>query len=241
MLPPSRLATLIFVLLLITTIAPAASPIRAAQSVQAEAAGAAQARTLPLSIAAANPERPPYNMSARALSNTSIRVSWNNASYIDGFRLYRWNGSSWQLIRERFTNTWYDDKNLTSGTTYYYTVCSYYGSNTACAEGYTSAATGSAAPPGPTGLWAQALSSSSIRVGWNQPCWSQPCVTVKSFRIYRQRAGTSTAELVMTVFGDMRRWDDTGLASNTEYYYTVCADNDLGGNCAASWTRAKSY
>ncbi len=191
-------------------------------------------------ITADNPERPPYNLAARALSNTSIRVSWNNASYIDGFRLYRWNGSIWQLIRERFTNTWYDDKNLTPGTTYYYSVCSYYGGKTLCADGYTSAATSSAAPAAPNALWTTTLSNTSIRFGWNQPCWSQPCIPVKSFRVYRQRPG-GAMELIITTFGDMRRWDDTGLSPNTEYYYTVCADSDSGSTCAANWHRGKTY
>ncbi|HEX6290978.1 MAG TPA: fibronectin type III domain-containing protein [Herpetosiphonaceae bacterium] len=202
---------------------------------------ASQSGSVPLSMAAANPERAPYNLASRALSNTSIRVSWTNSSYIDGFRLYRWNGSSWQVIRERFTNTWYDDKNLTPGTTYHYTVCSYYGSNTVCADGYTSAATTSAAPAAPNALWATPRSSSSIRFGWNQPCWNQPCVAINSFRVFRQRAGTSTVEYLTTVAGNVRTWDDTGLSPSTEYYYTVCADNESGSVCAASWTRGKTY
>jgi fibronectin type 3 domain-containing protein len=218
-----------------------AAPVSNAYASRPTAQLLSSMQSVPLAITADNPERPPYNLAARAISNTEIRVTWNNSSYIDGFRLYRWNGSSWQLIRERFTNTWYDDKNLSPGVTYYYSVCSYYGGKTLCADGYTSAAPSSAAPAAPNALWTTTRSSTAIRFGWNQPCWSQPCIPVKSFRVYRQRGGTSTFELIITTFGDMRTWDDTGLSPNTEYYYTVCADSDSGSTCAANWQRGKTY
>lgn len=85
----------------------------------------------------------PSNLSASALSSSSIRFLWQDNSYNEtGFVVYRWNGSAWQNISTVGSNTTsYTDSGLQPATTYYYTVCATNNTGSACANGYTSAAT----------------------------------------------------------------------------------------------------
>lgn len=189
---------------------------------------------------AQNPNRPPCNLSARALSGTSVRFSWDKcASYVDAFRIYKWNGSSWTLLRDRYASTTYDDNGLSPGTAYYYTVCSYYGATTKCADGFATVTTLSGAPLAPTGLSAYPSSSrGSIRFSWNQPCFYPPCVEARTYRIYRQRAGDSRFEEVASTFAQFKYWVDDTVQRGVKYYYTVCVHGDNGSACAANWVSA---
>lgn len=92
--------------------------------------------------------------------------------------------------------------------------------------GGTEMITGEASPPSssettaPTGVTAAPLSSSSISLSWS------PVAEAASYKVYRsdnasgsyREAGTPTAP----------PYTDTGLASNTAYYYKVSAVNRAG-------------
>jgi hypothetical protein len=69
----------------------------------------------------------PSSLSASATSSSGITVRWADLSNNEsGFRVYRWNGSTWVSVATVGAgNSSYPDSGLSANTTYYYTVCSY--------------------------------------------------------------------------------------------------------------------
>jgi len=180
----------------------------------------------------------PSGLSATALSSTSIRFSWqDNSSNETGFKVYRWNGSSWQQIATAGANTTsYTDSGLQPATTFYYTVCATNSAGSACASNYVSATTlsGSTAPQAPSNLSATALSSSSIRFSWQDNSTNET-----GFRIYRWNG--SSWQQITSVGANVTSYTNSGLASATTYYYTVCAANNAGSACASTYTSATTF
>lgn len=84
----------------------------------------------------------PTGLTATA-SSTSISLKWTNASTNEsGFRVYRWNGSSWSsLATLGVGSTSYTNSGLSLNTTYYYYVCSYNSAGESCSANYVSATT----------------------------------------------------------------------------------------------------
>ncbi|WP_153801047.1 fibronectin type III domain-containing protein [Foetidibacter luteolus] len=79
------------------------------------------------------------------------------------------------------------------------------------------------APAVPSGVSAVAESSSSIRINWNNSD-----ATVTKFELYRSAASNSFYTLAATVNGSTLAYADSGLTSNTAYYYKVRAFNVSG-------------
>jgi hypothetical protein len=93
--------------------------------------------------------------------------------------------------------------------------------------------TGSALTPptAPTNSSATALTSSSIQFSW-----IDNSDNATGFRIYHWSAAEGSVwKLAGTTAADASIFTDTGLSSNTGYYYYVCAYNSAGQNCASGW------
>jgi fibronectin type 3 domain-containing protein len=181
----------------------------------------------------------PSGLSASALSSSSIKFSWqDNSNNENGFAVYRWNGSTWQQISTVGANmTSYTDGGLQASTTYYYTVCATNNAGSGCASGYTSATTpqgGSTLPAAPSGLSASALSTSSIRFSWQDNSNNET-----GFLVYRWTG--SVWQQIATVGTNMTSYTNSGLASGTTYYYSVCAVNSAGTSCASNYTSATTH
>jgi hypothetical protein len=80
-----------------------------------------------VSISWAPTPNPPSNLGATAVSPTQINLIWaDNSGNEDGFKIERWNGSSWAQINMVGANVnTYADSGLTGSTTYYYRVRAY--------------------------------------------------------------------------------------------------------------------
>lgn len=96
----------------------------------------------------------PTNVSATALSSSSIKIMWSdNSNNEAGFYVYRWNGADWTRIGSVGTNvTSYTNSGLRAGTTYYYYVASYNGVSENPSEKYASAKTQQTSTAGGTAL-----------------------------------------------------------------------------------------
>src|SRR5215510_5413571 len=70
---------------------------------------------------------PPSDLVASAASTSQINLSWwDNSGNEDGFKIERWNGSSWAQINAVGANvTTYADSGLAASTTYSYRVRAY--------------------------------------------------------------------------------------------------------------------
>jgi glucuronoarabinoxylan endo-1,4-beta-xylanase len=101
----------------------------------------------------------------------------------------------------------------------------------------TSGSSGSctSAPPAPSGLTATAASSSSINVSWNAVTPPSNC-SISSYTVYRSTTSgftPSSSNQVGSVTSGTR-FNDTGLAASTTYYYVVEAVDSDGRSTASS-------
>jgi hypothetical protein len=185
------------------------------------------------------PPATPSNMSATALSSSSIRFNWqDNSSNETSFDVYRWSGSAWAKAASPAANsTSWTDTGLTASTYYYYYVCSRNSAGAGCTSTYTYAQTQSKAqqvtpPATPSNLTLTPLSTSSIRVNWQDTSNNET-----SFDVYRW-SGSAWAKAASPA-ANSTSWTDTGLTASTYYYYYVCSRNSAGANCT-SYTSAKT-
>jgi len=76
-------------------------------------------------------------------------------------------------------------------------------------------------PAVPTGVKATAESSSSIKISWNEVSG-----LYISYNVYRSRSSSGSYEKIDDTYSTS--YTDTGLSSNTAYYYKVTAKSLLG-------------
>jgi Domain of unknown function (DUF1906)/Divergent InlB B-repeat domain/Fibronectin type III domain len=184
------------------------------------------------------PPAAPSGMNATALSSSSINVSWvDNSNNEMEFIVFRWNGAGWTQIATVGANvTSYTDTGLQPSTTYFHTVCSQNGVGAGCAAIYSSATTltNSTPPAAPSGMSAYALSSSSIRVSWVDNSNNET-----EFIVFRWNGAGWTQ--IATVGANTASYMDTGLQPSTTYFHTVCSQNSVGANCAATYSTATTF
>jgi fibronectin type 3 domain-containing protein len=85
---------------------------------------------------------------------------------------------------------------------------------------------------GPSNIIASAESSSSIRLSW------PPISGATGYRIYRSLSRSGTYTRVGTITSTS--FTNTGLASNTTYYYKVSAYNNAGESAQSSMVSART-
>ena len=80
-----------------------------------------------------------------------------------------------------------------------------------------------APPETPTDLRAAAVSSSSVRLGWEESRWDQdyPVASELRYEVERRTAGGEWGLVEAESGGDRTERVDTGLTANTEYSYRV--------------------
>jgi len=176
---------------------------------------------------APTPPTAPSDLSATAASASQINLSWtDNSGDEDGFRVERWDGSSWvEIATVGVDSTAYQDANLACNTTYYYRVRAYNaGGNSAYSN--TAWATTDACPPlppaAPSDLSATAASASQINLSWTDNSGDED-----GFKVERSLDG-STWTQVAAVGTNVTFYQDVSLTCGTTYYYRVKAYNEGG-------------
>ncbi|MDR1215910.1 MAG: fibronectin type III domain-containing protein [Treponema sp.] len=179
----------------------------------------------------------PTGLTATVLSATSVRISWNTVSGVDGYIVYcsrSLNGEYLRLSNDfPKPGTSHDDDGCEPGDTWYYKVSAIKGS---IANGYWESAKSSAVsattsntpgegsqstvPSVPTGITATAVSSSSITVSWSAVSGAT------GYRIYWATSSSGSYSQKESVTSTS--FTDTGLSANTPYYYKVSAYNSSG-------------
>ncbi len=175
------------------------------------------------------PPAAPMAAVASALSSSSIRVTWTDASSNEtGFKIERSlsSASGFTQVGTVGANiATYDSTGLTASTTYYFRVRA---NNAAGDSAYSNTASAITPPAGvppaaPTGLAASASSSSSIRVSWTDASSNET-----GFKIERAPApGTSFSQIAVAA-ANATSYDDTGRAPSTTYFYRIRSANAAG-------------
>ena len=167
----------------------------------------------------------PTGLTAKAISSSSISLSWNSVSKASGYYVYRSTSSSGSYPRvASLSSTTYTDTDLSAGKTYYYKVTAY----NSAGEGYGSYASaktiGDSASGGsttllaaPTGVTVSAVSGYRMSVKWNS------VTGAAGYRVYYVIGTSTTKILATTIRGSATSYTHTNLQERTKYTYYITA------------------
>lgn len=192
----------------------------------------ATATTLP------NPPAAPTGLSATAVSQTEINLSWgDNATTEIGFRVERSpNGTIWTLIASLTANTTaYADVGLSAGMAYSYRVRAYNNGGESLNSNVATATTPPNPPTAPTGLLATAVSQTQINL-----VWGDNATTEAGFRLERSVANAPWT-LHATLGANVTFFTDIGLLTGTTYAYRVQAYNASGGSAWSNTAETETF
>ena len=177
-----------------------------------------------------DPPTAPDTLAASALSASEIGVTWTDrSSNEDGFTLDRRESgtSAWVTVLssgpdvEAFTDTV-----LAPATKYYYKVKAYNTDGESAYSNVGSATTDELPPTAPSALAAVALSTTEIKVTWNDTSSNE-----EGFRV-RWSIDDFATSTAVELAADTTSYRHTGLNPDTTYYYKVKARHDTLGDSA---------
>lgn len=165
------------------------------------------------------PPDAPTGLTVTAFDQTSVSLSWSDASSSDSFEIEISGGAT--KTSATTTLVW---TGLSPNTEYSFRVRA---QKDGLWSGWTSTVSQTtlpAAPAAPT-ITATALSDSSIRIDWTA------VDTATQYRLYRKASPGGQRTLIYT--GSLLTFTDTGLAEGSIYYYDVSATNASGTTFSA--------
>jgi len=173
----------------------------------------------------------PSNLSAAAMNSSQIRLNWmDNSTNETGFQIFRStdNVNFTQLTQVGSNITTFTDSNLAASTTYFYRVRALNASGTSAfshtASSTTSGTTTNGVPAAPTNLTASAISSSQIRLNWQDNSNNEG-----RFEIFRSTDGVSFAFRAQVGI-NVTSFTDSGLTAGVTYFYRVRGVNSFGNS-----------
>ncbi len=171
----------------------------------------------------------PSNISAEGVSESVITVSWGSVSNTEGYVVYSSSSENgtYSILDTVKGNTEYSDGGLSAETTVYYKVTAYNeaGESNKSASVYATTDEAALTPPNtPTGVAADALSSSSVQITWTAVTGASGYIIYRNSSAIDTVAGTSFTE--------------DGLTSNTAYSYQVSAYNSAGESAKSTTVSA---
>jgi fibronectin type 3 domain-containing protein len=165
----------------------------------------------------------PTGVVATTISTSEIDLTWTAVTGATGYVVLRstTSGGPYSVVGSP-TSTSFANTGLSAATTYYFVLEATAGSVTSA---FSSQASATTIPPAPTGLTASVASPSEIDLSWTAVPGATGYVILRSTSASGPftSVGTSTTP----------SFANTGLTSNTTYYYEVEA-TDAGGNSANS-------
>lgn len=165
---------------------------------------------------------PPGNLTAAALSHSSIRLTWSdNSATESGFRLERAPGAgdNWALVVETQSDVQaYTDTGLTEATAYRYRVKAFAPRS---GSDWSAVATAATMLIAPTGAAASQRAGTEINL-----TWSDNSAAETAYDVERRRIGAGTFAPLVTLGAGATTLQDTGLAQNATYGYRIRARKD---------------
>ena len=169
----------------------------------------------------------PSGLTATAASSSQINLAWtDNSSNETGFKIERKTGAGGtysQIATVAAGVVAYSDTALVVNTTYYYRVRATNAGGDSAYSNEANATTLDVIPPAPSGLVATTVSVSQINLSWTSNSANET-----GFKIERKTGAGGTYAQIATVGAGVVVYNDSGLASNTTYFYRVRATNAIG-------------
>lgn len=161
----------------------------------------------------------PSSLVATVVSQSTINLTWvDNSSLELSFELERslTGAAPWSLAATPAADaTSYSDTTLSEGVEYFYRIRAH---GTAGDSAYSNTASGSTALNPPTGLTATPVGSSQIDLAWADNSFVET-----GFEIDRSPDGLGSWVTIASPAANATSYSDTGLASNTPFFYRVRA------------------
>jgi len=165
----------------------------------------------------------PFNVKAEALSATSIKVSWDAIPTATGYKIYSaLNADGSYTFIDSTKNITYTNDKLPVSSPHYYKIVAKNNCGESDSSSYAFATTNACPKPvAPTNVSAEAKSSSSIEITWDE------VATAITYKIYRSTSSTGTYAPVGNTAGkSSTSWTDDNLERAKTYYYTVAAESE---------------
>lgn len=162
---------------------------------------------------------------AAVSSPGQVVLTWGAVTGATSYKVYRGTVSgTYSEIANNVATATHTDTGVTNGTTYFYVVRAFNGSDSAASNEISTQpiagfSVASITSPG----------SSSIQVSWS---------AVTGAASYDVRYGTASGSYTTTVAGTTSPYTITGLAANTTYYVVVAAKNAVGAGTTRNSTEA---
>ncbi|HXH74804.1 MAG TPA: fibronectin type III domain-containing protein [Bacteriovoracaceae bacterium] len=154
-------------------------------------------------------------------SASQINLSWTGVSGATSYRVYRGTTSgTHSQIATNINGTTYSDTGPVNGTTYFYVIRAFNGSESSNSNEASGAPIGSFSISGTT-----ATNATNIQVSWN---------AVTGATAYDVLYGTSTGSYGTTVSNVSSPYTISGLSGNTLYYIVVKARNSVGSGTSTN-------
>jgi RHS repeat-associated protein len=199
-----------------------------------------------LSMMAGPAQAQPWNLTATAVSQSRINLTWTiswdpqeNPNY--GTRIQRWTSGNPSAPVYVGFGTSFGNTGLSAGTTYSYcaekgVISTVDGEVTFSPLGSCSnpqSATTWSIPAAPSGLSAAAVSGTQINIAWTDNSNNET-----EFRIERKTGSAGTYAQITTVGANVTAYSNTGLANGTTYFYRVRASNSVGNSAYSNQANA---
>ncbi len=187
----------------------------------------------------APPPDAPTGLTAIKVSSSQIDLAWiDNSSNEDGFKIERktgLDGTYAQIGTVGAGVTSYEDTDLSGNTEYYYQVRAYNSGGNSAYSNEANATTDPGPPAAPSALNLTPVSTSQINLSWTDNAGNET-----GFEIQR-KTGTDAYAQIATVGENVTSYQDSGLATDTAYYYQVRATNAIGASAWCSEVGATTW
>ena len=188
----------------------------------------------------AAPPAAPSGLAATAASSTQINLTWtDNSNNETAFRIERSPspGGAFALLTTVGANvTTYANTGLAAETTYYYRVCATNSTGQSAYSATAGATTLAGAPAAPSGLTATAVSSSKIKLAWQDNSSNET-----GFNIERASAAGGPYTKIGSVGAGVKSYSDTGLPPAATRHYRVQSFNAAGGSAYSASASATTH
>jgi len=181
------------------------------------------------------PDKPAELASNANVSSTatSITISWPAVKNASGYHIYRSTSLTGPYTKIDSSKTpSYTDKDISSGTTYYYKIAAYNDTGTGSQSDAISTVSVPAAPT----VSQSGATTTSITISW------APVTGATGYYIYRSSSSTGTYTLLTTgtLGPNATSYTDNGLTIGTTYYYKVAAYNGGGTGSQSIYITAET-